>query len=272
MSRFSGERLPGAIGKAFRQYNLLVTMIQELRSEFYYEQLEFDTTEQRFMTALSYNTIDTHLSRKLNPDELLEELVSLCFAGSGTAATLLTYVMLCLARPGNQHIQNRLREEVRASGRSLTQVQHLLLLNAVIQETHYVYPSLVGMLQRTLDNSGVIGRHILSRGTLVAMQDLVHQRNPTLFSDPRSWIPDQWLNGCTPKEREAALTPFAVGPRNCISQNLAKAELCSATSKIVQVVRLSVSSDMTDDDMFMEDRGSTVPKGKRCLLHIELLD
>lgn len=150
ISRIWGEHLPGAIGKAFREYNLLIAMSRELQNEFYHEELEFDTTEQRFMTALLYNSIDTHLGRTLNPDEILEELVSLCFSGSNTTSTSLTYVLWCLARPSNQHFQNRLREEVRAAGPSLTGVQNLPLLNAVIQETHRVYPSLIGMLPRTL--------------------------------------------------------------------------------------------------------------------------
>lgn len=71
---------------------------------------------------------------------------------------------------------------------------------------------------------------------------------------------------------EAALTSFSLEPRNCIGQNLAKAELYLATSKIVQAMKLRVNTEMTDDDMFMEGRGPTVPRGKRCLLDIEPLD
>jgi hypothetical protein len=63
---------------------------------------------------------------------------------------------------------------------------------------------------------------------------------------------------------EAALTPFSLGRRNCIGQNLAWQELYWAVVCIMREgLRLRVGSEMTDYDMELEDRFNIAPRGHR---------
>ncbi len=96
-----------------------------------------------------------------------------------------------------------------------------------------LYPTNITTLPRVLDRYLMVGKHVLPTGTFVGMQNYVHHRDAGLFPHPDEFLPDRWLKADTKvKDMEATLTPFSLGPRSCIGQNLARAELYLATSKI----------------------------------------
>lgn len=264
ITRKYGHLIPGVVGQAFRQWALWESLTKELLDQFIRDEVKGDAKQMRFMTTPMLCNVETYLGRKMTSDEVLEDLMGLTFAGSGTTSTLLSYLIWMLAK--NTNIQDRLREELLGAGTTLNELQHLPLLNAVIKETHRVYPSFMGFLPRKLDHAITIGQYRLPKDATVSMASFVHQRDPILFPDPDTWSPDRWLSET--KDMNGALTPFSTGVRNCIGQNLAKAELFLATSKIIRNLQLQLNEDMTDDDMEMEDRGPTIPKGRRLLVDI----
>ncbi|KIX92995.1 uncharacterized protein Z520_11268 [Fonsecaea multimorphosa CBS 102226] len=268
LDRHYAHLIPGPVGQSFKQLNRFITRVLELQDKFIRHELESDAASARFLLTPLLSHSDFHLGRKLNHDEVLEEAVALVFAGSGTTSTLLSYLLWCLAK--HEDVQDRLRAELQGAGSSLSEIQQLPVLNAAIKETHRLYPSFMGMVPRTLDCPIVVGKHVLPKGTLVVMQNFVHQRDPFLFPDPDSWLPDRWLHET--KDMSSALTPFSLGPGNCIGQNLAKAELYLATSKIIRTVKIRLSSEMVESDMHMEDRGFTQPRKKRLLLDLDVLN
>ncbi len=48
-------------------------------------------------------------------------------------------------------------------------------------------------------------------------QKLTHD-NPTIFPDPRTFLPERWLNPADQKRLEKYLKPFGRGSRACIGQ------------------------------------------------------
>lgn len=264
ITRKQGHLIPGVVGRAFRQWTLWETLTKELLDQFIRDEVKYDAEQMRFMTTALLCNTDVHLGRKLTNDEVLEELMGLTFAGSGTTSTLLSYLLWSLAK--DTKTQDLLREELMNTGTTLNELQHLPILNAVIKETHRVYPSFMGFLPRRLDHEITIGRYRLPKGATVSMASFVHQRDGNLFPDPDTWSPDRWRSET--KDMNSALTPFSIGVRNCIGQNLAKAELYLATSKIIRKLKLQLNEDMTDRDMEMEDRGPTISKGGRLLVDI----
>lgn len=268
ITRKNGHLIPGVIGQAFKQWALWEAVTKGLLDQFIHGEVKEDTDHMRYMATAMVSNTDVYLGRKLTTDEALEELMGLTFAGSGTTSTLLSYLLWCLAK--DTRTQDKLREEILGAGTTLNELQHLPLLNAVIKETHRVYPSFMGFLPRTLDHSITIGKYKLPKSITVSMASFVHQRDQDLFFDPDSWWPERWKFDT--KDMNAALTPFSIGVRNCIGQNLANAELYLATSKIIRKLKLRLSEEMTDLDMEMEDRGPTIPKGRRLLLDIEVLN
>lgn len=273
VTRKTGVYFPGFIGHAFRQHNVYEEMTKELLAQFERQHEASPSDTSRFMVAPMLTHTDGFLGRRLTKEEVLEEVMGLTFAGSGTTSTTLTYLVYSLARDAT--LQDQLREELRAVPESLLELQSLPLLNAIIKETFRMYPTIMSTLPRVLDHPLQVGKHVLPARTIVGMQNYVHHRDSNLFPQPDDFIPERWLEtNCDEKRIEdmnAALTPFSLGSRNCIGQNLARAELHLATSKIFKRLRLTLNAQMTDWDMEMEDRFNIAPRGRRLLVDVEVL-
>ena len=270
ITRRVGSYLPGYPSYCFRQMALWESMTKELSEQFQRDEAAADKTTRFMMTPL-LESDDAYLGRKLTQDELLEEVMGVIFAGSGTTSTTLTYLIYALAR--DKTIQDKLRKELQNVDETLKDLQTLPLLTAVIKETMRLYPAIISTLPRVLDSPVTVGKHILPEGTFVGMQNYVHHRDSTLFGQPDDFWPERWLADDSDKMKimNTALTPFSVGTRNCAGQNLAKAELYLATSKIFKRLRLSLNCEMTDRDMEMEDFFAVAPKGRRLLIDVEVL-
>ncbi|KPI44091.1 putative sterigmatocystin biosynthesis monooxygenase STCB [Cyphellophora attinorum] len=270
VSRFLGKRLPGSVGASFRSWDTWQVMTTSLIEDFHREELASDSVRQRFMITPMIVNVDSFMERRLTQGELVEEMMALTFAGSGTTSSTLTYLMYALARDGKT--QERLREELSTSGTTFNELKDLPFLSAVIKETMRLYPTIMSTLPRVLDQAIHVDKVVLAEGTVVGMQNYVHHRDAKLFPRPNEFLPDRWLaNENEAKAMNSALTPFSLGPRNCIGQNLARAELYLATSQVFRKLRLTLNAAMECDDMEMEDRFNIAPKGRRCLLDVEVL-
>ncbi|KAK5049564.1 hypothetical protein LTR84_004493 [Exophiala bonariae] len=271
LKRSVGRRLPGSIGKAFRQWDSWQKITTNLLDTFQQHELAQDKTG-RFMTTPLLLSVDKHLGRKLKRDELIEELMGLTFAGSGTTSTTLTYLLYALAKDSDR--QERLREELRSSaGDSLNELQPLPYLNAVIKETLRLYPTIMSTLPRVLNKPLVVDKHLLPVGTSVGMQNYVHHRDPNLYPQPDEFCPERWLmdDAVKLKDMDAGLTPFSLGPYNCIGQNLARAELYLAVGRVFRGLKLTLNATMKDSDMELEDRFNIAPRGRRLLFDVKIV-
>lgn len=229
-----------------------------------------DSTE-RFMATPLLHGEDPFLGRQLSEDEAIEEAMGLAFAGSGTTSSTLLYLFYVLSLPRNRHIQLKLREELQNASSTLAEVKDLPFLNAVIKETMRLYPTIIGTLPRVLDAPLQSDEIELPAGTIIGMQNYVHHRDPSVYAEPNAFNPERWIDQSPSSDLEKAFTPFSLGSRNCIGQNLARAELLLATSLVFRGLDLSLNKDMKESDMDMEDRFAVSPKGKRLLLDVSQL-
>lgn len=264
-----GECIPGMVGHAFRQSRRYERFTRSLFHDFRQES-KTDNTE-RFMATPLLRSEDAYLGRRLTEDEAIEEAMGLAFAGSGTTSSSLLYLFYVLSKPQNRHIQLKLRGELQTVGRKLAEVKDLPYLNAVIKETMRLYPTIISTLPRVLDVSLESGDIELPAGTVVGMQNYVHHRSSLVYDEPNAFIPERWLDQSPSSDLEKAFTPFSLGPRNCIGQNLARAELLLATSLVFRRLDLRLNEAMTETDMDMEDRFAVSPKGRRLLLDVSEL-
>lgn len=253
---------PGVIGKSYRSLAFWESRSRELVDHFLASTNENDI----YLLTPYVKGTDGFLNRLLTRDELVEESMGIMFAGSGTTSITLTYLLYALSRSENQHIQQRLQQELTNASDDIATIKALPFLNAVIKETFRLYPTIISTLPRVLSEPITIESHVLPPGTVVGMQNLVHHRDPDIFPRSDVFLPERWLHAT--EEMEAALTPFSVGRRNCIGQNLAWLELYLAVSRIFSSVEFKLGSSMHDDDMEMEDRFNVTPRGKKLLLEV----
>ncbi|CAK7207779.1 hypothetical protein SEUCBS139899_010592 [Sporothrix eucalyptigena] len=265
-----GSKLPGFVGDSYRNMDYWRDKSREMVDHF----LMNSKVDDKFLLSPLSNNVDNFLGRKLTHDELVEEAMGYMFAGSGTTSSTLTYLLYSISRPENMHIQSRLRDEVSSifsaattSVEDISAVRKNPYINAVIKEVFRLYPTIISTLPRVLAEPMVIDKYALPAGTVVGMQNWIHHRDPTVFPDPHKFIPDRWLKST--EAMDLSLTPFSIGKRNCIGQNLAWRELYWAIVCIMQAgLETRVGSEMKDGDMHQEDRFNTAPRGRRLMLEV----
>ncbi|KAJ9650162.1 hypothetical protein H2198_010524 [Neophaeococcomyces mojaviensis] len=271
LKRFGiGEYVPGLIGRTFKEFRNWSEATRKLLRDFQQDEVSRDRS-QRFMATPLIMAEDGYLGRVLTEDEAVEEAMGIAFAGSGTTSTTLVYLLYNLSLPENISHQQKLREELRAAGETLHQLQNLPYLNAVIKETMRLNPTIISTLPRVLDVDLPLAKtgFALPAGTIVGMQNYVHHRDASIFPDPECFRPERWLGNCDLAEN--SITPFSLGPRNCIGQNLARAELYLAVSRIFRQLSLTLSKSMKESDMEMEDRFNIAPRGRKLFLDVKIL-
>jgi len=266
-----GKRIPGPIGAAYRGFEVWENMNRELILEFQRRsRTKANPKNKNLFVIPLLNATDEYRERQLTESEVEEEIMSITFAGSGTTSNTLAFLIYALARPEGQRYQDELRKELLANGNDYFTVKDLPYLNAVIKETLRLFPTIVSTLPRILETDQMIAGFNLPKGTVVGMQNYVHHRDPILFPQPDEFIPDRWLIEDT-KNLNDALTPFSLGHRNCIGQNLAKIELYGAVSQIFKSLRLTLNKSMTEGDMDLEDRFAAAPRGRKLLVDVDLV-
>ncbi|KAF2458035.1 cytochrome P450 [Lineolata rhizophorae] len=110
----------------------------------------------------------------------------------------------------------------------------LRYLTAVIQETFRLYPPFAGASPRLVPPGGAaVEGHWLPPGVAVHHYASYHYSGN--FTFPESFIPERWLGSDSrfASDKKDVLTPFSLGPRNCIGQTLANAEIRLILCKVL---------------------------------------
>jgi len=147
----------------------------------------------------------------------------------------------------NTAVQKRLRDEIHASipnvdaiGDLAGTLESLPYLNGVCYETLRIFPTVPFTRRIAVRDTRILDQHIPS-GTLLEMSIWATNRDPKLWGNAADqFIPERWIDGdANPDGSKVdgkpnnhggapsnyALLTFLHGPRSCIGQGFAKAEL-----------------------------------------------
>jgi cytochrome P450 len=94
-------------------------------------------------------------------------------------------------------------------------------LNAVIQESMRLYPP-AWVSDRVALEDDAFGEYTFPAGTIIALFYFGLHRSSRHWEDPLDFKPERFLSG---KERSKVFFPFGSGPRLCIGNNFAMAEM-----------------------------------------------
>ncbi|KAH7065894.1 cytochrome P450 [Paraphoma chrysanthemicola] len=260
-----GARLPGSVGEAYRSLQYWEEESRNMVDHF----LAKSSADAKFLLSPIATGVDGFLGRKLNHEELVEEAMGYMFAGSGTTSSTLTYLLYALSLPENTCIQEQLRDEIRnIPANDMNALRQNAFVNAVIKETFRRFPTIISTLPRVLQGPLHIGETLIPAGTVVGMQNWMHHRNPEVFPNHDQFLPARWLHSS--EAMEGSLTPFSIGQRNCIGQNLAWEELYIAVDVLMRAgLKFRIGSEMKIEEMEMEDRFNIAPRGRRLMLEVE---
>ncbi|RJE27307.1 Cytochrome P450 [Aspergillus sclerotialis] len=224
------------------------------------------------MTSLTEKP-DTWLQRPLTDVEVAEELLAIMFAGSATTANTVVFLIWSVAR--NKAVHNKLKTELQElipnprDVPDITAANKFPYTNAVIMETLRRFPTIPGTQPRiAVDDGIVVDGHQIPKGTIVGVQNYSIHRDPGVFPDPESFLPERWLADDTSRQR-AAFNGFGTGSRACIGRNIAMMELQLVVSSFFRRFDIEIAPTTTDADMVMTDGFSGGPAGKSLELYLK---
>ncbi|KZT27192.1 cytochrome P450 [Neolentinus lepideus HHB14362 ss-1] len=205
------------------------------------------------MSLLVKANVSTNEKARLSEEELYSEMRIILFAGHETTSNSLTLMLWELAK--NLEIQNRLRDEIRATetsirGRganefSLADIENMQYLQAFLKEGLRFHPVASNMFRRAAQddviplskpmrlNSGeIVGELAVPEGTSIIISVAAYNRDKSLWgADADVFNPDRWLDTENKQKKSISvgvignLMTFSSGLRSCIGWRFAMTEM-----------------------------------------------
>jgi cytochrome P450 len=174
-----------------------------------------------------------------------DECMSTFLAGHETTAATLTWWSWCMA--ANPSAQAAARAEVDAvlQGRSPTaaDLPALDYLGRTLQETLRLYPAAPVLITRRSVRPIVLGGWQLPARTMFGIPVQLMHHDPRWFPEPQAFRPERFAPGAPPIPR-GAFMPFGTGPRVCLGQHLALAEMTVLAAMFLQRYAVDVPAGM----------------------------
>ncbi len=124
------------------------------------------------------------------------------------------------ARALRKELAKAVSTERNAEIPSLSQIENLPYLNAVIQETVRLHPGVMSRQVRISPDDPIVYRdkhaglvYQIPPGTVTSMSPLITHMNPEYFKEPYLFRPQRWIDD--PKLNQWFIG-FARGSRNCV--------------------------------------------------------
>lgn len=184
---------------------------------------------------------------------MVDEAVTLLFAGQDTSAATLSWTMHLLSL--HPSIQEKLAMEIREKCQhhrwsddglfTKDFVTSLPYLDAVVKESMRLYPVAPYIIRNLTQDTSIPPEDsdnadkstVLPKGSLALVSIYALHRNPKLWHRASDFVPDRWidlkLKDLDEGQRSGAFMPFAYGPRNCVGQDIARIVVRIFLAKIV---------------------------------------
>ncbi|KAH8178060.1 cytochrome p450 domain-containing protein [Sarocladium implicatum] len=204
-------------------------------------------------------------SGDFSDEALKDQLLTFLAAGHETTASALTWACYLLTR--HPDIQEKLREEVKGALPEVVEgmpaadlagiLEQLPYLNGIMHETLRLYPT-VPITMRQAQRDTQVGDQFIPAGTDIIISIWYINRSPELWgSDAGLFRPERWItDDGKPNQSGGANSnydymTFLHGPRSCIGQNFAKAEMRCLLAAMVR----SFTWELDMDDKLVMPRG-----------------
>jgi cytochrome P450 len=199
----------------------ILQKVEKLRSQFKLIIKNRKQTEKSFSDLLDMLLHSKYEDTGLPMDEeqVIDELLILIFAGHETTANTLSWLLYLIAN--NENIKNQLEEECQ----KITVLDSLNneLIKATINEGMRLYPA-AWMTERAAIEDDIFENYSYPKGTIIIPFFFGLHRNKQNWKNETSFLPQRFLED-NMLARSKNFFPFGAGPRMCIGNNFAMAEI-----------------------------------------------
>lgn len=209
-------------------------------------------------------------SGNFTDDDLVNQLMTFLAAGHETTASAMAWATYLLVK--HPDVQTKLREEIHANLPSIEDesaqitsqdIDKLIYLNAVLNETLRVFPPVPLTLRETTADTTIQGHFIPASTSIVVCPWAINTSAALWGDDAKEFKPERWLGpgrmNTGGADSNYAVTTFLHGPRSCIGKDFAKAEFACLVAALVGRFEM----ELEDPEWVMEiQNGITArPKG-----------
>jgi cytochrome P450 len=194
--------------------------------------------------------------------ELVDQLLTFLAAGHETTSSAFTWACYLLAI--HPDYQTRLRNEVKEALPSnplldptidiASILERLPLLNGVCNETLRLYPTVPITMRIAIRDTTLLDSPIPRRTEIMIAPWAVNRSRELWGENAREFVPERWIDkdGNKPNnhggaESNYSLLTFLHGPRSCIGQGFAKAELRCLVAAFICAFEWEL--DMKEEDI-----------------------
>jgi cytochrome P450 len=163
----------------------------------------------------------------MSDEQVRDEAMTLLLAGHDTTAAGLSWLWYVLAR--HPEVEARVLEELEevldSRPPTVADVPKLCYTERVIKETLRMYPPAIGTFARQAVEDVEIGGYALRKGAVVRTLSYFLHHDRRWFPDPEKFDPERFAPGRVEEIPQYAYFPFGCGPRVCIGNTFAMAEI-----------------------------------------------
>jgi len=176
----------------------------------------------------------------------LKDVTVICLSlftdGLSTTTPTILFNLYCLATwPAvQQRVYDEIVEQVSVDQPiTADTLARLPYLKAFVKETFRLWPNGTEV-SRYCEQDLVLSGYEIPTGTHLDLNPSVHFRDPSLFPDPHTHMPERWLRGGSGSQvHPYILTPFGHGTRMCAGRRFAEQDLYVLLAKILRRFKLS---------------------------------
>ncbi|CAK65177.1 unnamed protein product (macronuclear) [Paramecium tetraurelia] len=186
-------------------------------------------------------------TQKITIDEIIQQFITLFFAGTDTTAVLSYHCLYYMAQ--YPEMQDEIREEVLTICKNESilddKIKQLHKLSAFINEVLRFKNPALRLMMRFCNQTHQVKDLTIQKGWSVTIDYQFPQWLPKHFPNPEKFDYKRWLEKEPIKENhQFVYLPFSSGPRNCIGQHMALMEAKIILSQILRQYSIEINHDV----------------------------
>ncbi|XP_075709321.1 ultra-long-chain fatty acid omega-hydroxylase isoform X2 [Rhinoderma darwinii] len=165
----------------------------------------------------------------LSDEEMRDEVDTFMFEGHDTTASGLSWILYNLA--SHPEYQEKCREEIKELLKGDTahlewgDLSQLPFTTMCIKESLRLHPPVTAVSRRCTEDIKLPDGKVIPKGNISLISIYGTHHNPAVWPNPEVYDPYRFDPDSTQERSSHAFVPFSAGPRNCIGQNFAMAEM-----------------------------------------------